>query len=228
MPPHVPSVLKALRHLSAFPAELPDSSSVPVCLFVCLSLTLTGVSLCPSSLLCLPDVLNPSVAPCPSVCPWDGADSVLTVVDCASRSRGHLGPSGCDFPYQLSICLSFLDTCASWVPLRMTEVSSQALPDAAHPQDPPAMSRQLVGYVEGVHGAPTGTQEPPGLGWCAGQCGYWPWAETLPQGRVPSVSPGPKPEMVYDFWRLVWQEHCSSIVMITKLVEVGRVSGAVG
>ncbi|XP_025781768.1 receptor-type tyrosine-protein phosphatase U [Puma concolor] len=33
---------------------------------------------------------------------------------------------------------------------------------------------------------------------------------------------GPKPEMVYDFWRMVWQEHCSSIVMITKLVEVGR------
>eukprot|EP00070_Physeter_catodon_P035985 XP_028342879.1 receptor-type tyrosine-protein phosphatase U isoform X1 [Physeter catodon] len=39
---------------------------------------------------------------------------------------------------------------------------------------------------------------------------------------------GPKPEMIYDFWRMVWQEHCSSIVMITKLVEVGRVSGAVG
>uniref|UniRef100_A0A8C0LKD5 Receptor-type tyrosine-protein phosphatase U n=1 Tax=Canis lupus dingo TaxID=286419 RepID=A0A8C0LKD5_CANLU len=36
-------------------------------------------------------------------------------------------------------------------------------------------------------------------------------------------APGPKPEMVYDFWRMVWQEHCSSIVMITKLVEVGRV-----
>ncbi|NWU19773.1 PTPRU phosphatase, partial [Dyaphorophyia castanea] len=34
---------------------------------------------------------------------------------------------------------------------------------------------------------------------------------------------GPKQEMVYDFWRMVWQEHCSSIVMITKLVEVGRV-----
>uniref|UniRef100_A0A8C9JTH4 Receptor-type tyrosine-protein phosphatase U n=1 Tax=Panthera tigris altaica TaxID=74533 RepID=A0A8C9JTH4_PANTA len=36
-------------------------------------------------------------------------------------------------------------------------------------------------------------------------------------------APGPKPEMVYDFWRMVWQGHCSSIVMITKLVEVGRV-----
>ncbi|XP_035757199.1 receptor-type tyrosine-protein phosphatase U [Egretta garzetta] len=34
---------------------------------------------------------------------------------------------------------------------------------------------------------------------------------------------GPKQEMVYDFWRMVWQGHCSSIVMITKLVEVGRV-----
>lgn len=62
----------------------------------------------------------------------------------------------------------------------------------------------------------------------AGQWGCWPWTETLPQGRAPSVPPGPKPEMVYDFWRLVWQEHCSSIVMITKLVEVGRVSGLWG
>ena len=44
----------------------------------------------------------------------------------------------------------------------------------------------------------------------------------------PLCAPGPKPEMVYDFWRMVWQEHCSSIVMITKLVEVGRVSGALG
>uniref|UniRef100_A0A674PI27 Receptor-type tyrosine-protein phosphatase U n=1 Tax=Takifugu rubripes TaxID=31033 RepID=A0A674PI27_TAKRU len=35
-------------------------------------------------------------------------------------------------------------------------------------------------------------------------------------------SPGPKQEMIYDFWRMVWQENCFSIVMITKLVEVGR------
>lgn len=35
---------------------------------------------------------------------------------------------------------------------------------------------------------------------------------------------GPKQDMIYDFWRMVWQENCYSIVMITKLVEVGRVS----
>ncbi|KAK1784748.1 hypothetical protein P4O66_003420 [Electrophorus voltai] len=36
------------------------------------------------------------------------------------------------------------------------------------------------------------------------------------------VSSGPKQDMIYDFWRMVWQENCYSIVMITKLVEVGR------
>ncbi|XP_048468879.1 receptor-type tyrosine-protein phosphatase U-like [Rhincodon typus] len=35
---------------------------------------------------------------------------------------------------------------------------------------------------------------------------------------------GPKQEMVYDFWRMVWQERCKCIVMITKLVEVGQVN----
>lgn len=50
----------------------------------------------------------------------------------------------------------------------------------------------------------------------------------LAQGQAPSAPPGPKPEMIYDFWRMVWQEQCASIVMITKLVEVGRVSGAGG
>ncbi|KAI1901714.1 hypothetical protein AGOR_G00037230 [Albula goreensis] len=33
---------------------------------------------------------------------------------------------------------------------------------------------------------------------------------------------GPRQDMLYDFWRMVWQENCFSIVMITKLVEVGR------
>ncbi|XP_026096839.1 receptor-type tyrosine-protein phosphatase U isoform X2 [Carassius auratus] len=31
---------------------------------------------------------------------------------------------------------------------------------------------------------------------------------------------GPKQDMIYDFWRMVWQENCYSIVMITKLVEM--------
>lgn len=74
----------------------------------------------------------------------------------------------------------------------------------------------LLGVCVGEHGA------------LIGQWVCWPWVETLPQGQTPSVTPGPKPEMVYDFWRMVWQEHCSSIVMITKLVEVGRVSRAKG
>ncbi|KAF7210689.1 transcript variant X5 [Nothobranchius furzeri] len=33
---------------------------------------------------------------------------------------------------------------------------------------------------------------------------------------------GPNQEMIYDFWRMVWQENCFSIVMLTKLVEIGR------
>uniref|UniRef100_A0AAQ5XKK3 Protein tyrosine phosphatase receptor type Ua n=1 Tax=Amphiprion ocellaris TaxID=80972 RepID=A0AAQ5XKK3_AMPOC len=37
------------------------------------------------------------------------------------------------------------------------------------------------------------------------------------------IDVSPKQEMIYDFWRMVWQENCFSIVMITKLVEVGRV-----
>ena len=40
-----------------------------------------------------------------------------------------------------------------------------------------------------------------------------------------SVSPssGPMQETVYDFWRMVWQEQSACIVMVTNLVEVGRV-----
>ncbi|XP_035271240.1 protein tyrosine phosphatase receptor type Ma isoform X6 [Anguilla anguilla] len=34
---------------------------------------------------------------------------------------------------------------------------------------------------------------------------------------------GPMQETVYDFWRMVWQENTATILMVTNLVEVGRV-----
>uniref|UniRef100_UPI00358FEC51 receptor-type tyrosine-protein phosphatase mu-like isoform X2 n=1 Tax=Myxine glutinosa TaxID=7769 RepID=UPI00358FEC51 len=34
---------------------------------------------------------------------------------------------------------------------------------------------------------------------------------------------GPLPETICDFWRMVWQEQTASIIMVTNLVEVGRV-----
>lgn len=34
---------------------------------------------------------------------------------------------------------------------------------------------------------------------------------------------GPMQETVFDFWRMVWQENTAGIIMVTNLVEVGRV-----
>ena len=37
-----------------------------------------------------------------------------------------------------------------------------------------------------------------------------------------TISSGPLPQTVVDFWRLVWQERAPSIVMITNLEEGGK------
>uniref|UniRef100_A0A665W949 protein-tyrosine-phosphatase n=1 Tax=Echeneis naucrates TaxID=173247 RepID=A0A665W949_ECHNA len=42
-------------------------------------------------------------------------------------------------------------------------------------------------------------------------------------GNASNATIGPVHETVYDFWRMVWQEQSACIVMVTNLVEVGRV-----
>ena len=38
---------------------------------------------------------------------------------------------------------------------------------------------------------------------------------------------GPMPNTVGDFWRMVWEHRLSTIVMLTKVTEGGKVSGRV-
>lgn len=35
---------------------------------------------------------------------------------------------------------------------------------------------------------------------------------------------GPRENTVEDFWRMVWQEHVTQIIMLTSLIEDGKVS----
>uniref|UniRef100_A0A8C5A9R1 protein-tyrosine-phosphatase n=1 Tax=Gadus morhua TaxID=8049 RepID=A0A8C5A9R1_GADMO len=42
-------------------------------------------------------------------------------------------------------------------------------------------------------------------------------------GNASNATIGPVHETVYDFWRMAWQEQSACIVMVTNLVEVGRV-----
>lgn len=81
-------------------------------------------------------------------------------VDCVFLFGGHLGsPWLCLFSLTVYLFVLTGDFChgisssASWVPLRVTEVSSQALP---------GISWQFVG---GVHEVSIGVQKLPGLGW---------------------------------------------------------------
>ena len=38
-----------------------------------------------------------------------------------------------------------------------------------------------------------------------------------------TLDAGPLPNTVADFWRMVWQEKAPSVVMITKLIENGKI-----
>lgn len=42
-------------------------------------------------------------------------------------------------------------------------------------------------------------------------------------GKQYIATQGPLPGTIEDFWRLVWEQRCSAVVMLTHLVEGGKV-----
>lgn len=89
--------------------------------------------------------------------------------------------------------------------------------------------------IEHIRSRSAGDTEQYVLQWCAvwwlskavicAQCdmSIWMWPCTV-LTCVLILCAGPMQETVIDFWRMVWQENTATIVMVTNLVEVGRVS----
>ncbi|XP_037393555.1 receptor-type tyrosine-protein phosphatase kappa isoform X7 [Pygocentrus nattereri] len=54
-------------------------------------------------------------------------------------------------------------------------------------------------------------------------CQIWLYRDGYQRPSHYIATQGPVHETVYDFWRMIWQEQSACIVMVTNLVEVGRV-----
>ncbi|KAM4704572.1 receptor-type tyrosine-protein phosphatase mu isoform 4-T4 [Rhinophrynus dorsalis] len=76
-------------------------------------------------------------------------------------------------------------------------------------------------YINGnyIDGPPAWGQWSPTFSCC--DCSCYDQGYHRPNHYI--ATQGPMQETVYDFWRMVWHENTASIVMVTNLVEVGRV-----
>ena len=50
------------------------------------------------------------------------------------------------------------------------------------------------------------------------------WVDGYRTQRAYIATQAPLAETLEDFWRMIWETHCSLIVMLTKFREMGRVS----